>query len=255
MTCGSINCSAIQSSTTFENNAVRLAVASTNVHIQPRSDTSGIIGFSPYGNSSYSIKAITGTRQVVLEGTLEQTSSQTGTLVVTGGVGVGGDICLKAGADIVMNGNAQSLLVYDIACAHNTNIVGALTKGSGTFNIEHPNPSMRENGWRLQHSFVESPTYGDNLYRYKVNTIDKKATITLPDYFKYLNNNVQVWINAVNTFGLGKSKVFEDRVEIETTEDDEYNVLIIGTRKDEMVIKNYGNNFEPEIQPKQEEVD
>ena len=63
---------------------------------------------------------------------------------------------------------------------------GALSKTSGTFDIVHPDPSKAIDGWRLRHSFVESPTRGDNLYRWEVEVTDGEAIIDLPDYFKYL---------------------------------------------------------------------
>lgn len=56
----------------------------------------------------------------------------------------------------------------------NLSVTGALTKGSGTFDIQHP---LKEN-YRLRHSFVEAPRY-DNIYRNKVQLKDGRATINL----------------------------------------------------------------------------
>lgn len=66
----------------------------------------------------------------------------------------------------------------------NLNITGSLSKGSGTFAIDHP---LRPYTDLLFHSFAESPE-AKNLYD-GVTTLDKngEATIVLPDYFEALN--------------------------------------------------------------------
>ena len=120
------------------------------------------------------------------------------------------------------------------------NVRGTLTKTSGSFKIDHPEPAKTETH-TLWHSFVESPTAGDNLYRYRVTTNDKKAIITLPDYFKFLNIDEMMWVSPVASFGRGYA-VFDQehtQVEVITDEDGEYNVLIIGTRKDKDAVKNW----------------
>lgn len=66
----------------------------------------------------------------------------------------------------------------------NLNITGALSKGSGTFAIDHP---LRPYTDLLFHSFAESPE-AKNLYD-GVATLDEsgEAVIALPDYFEALN--------------------------------------------------------------------
>src|SRR6185369_5064049 len=76
-------------------------------------------------------------------------------------------------------------------------VTGAFSKGSGTFDIPHPDPAKQKRGYHLRHSFVESNTRGDNLYRYTITTDKCKAEIQLPNYFKYLNENPQVFVSAV----------------------------------------------------------
>ena len=66
------------------------------------------------------------------------------------------------------------------------NIVGAISKGSGTFKINHPKPEKSSTHW-LYHSFVESPTSGDNLYRYRADIHGLNHTIILEEYHQYLN--------------------------------------------------------------------
>jgi exonuclease VII small subunit len=119
-------------------------------------------------------------------------------------------------------------------------IAGALSKGSGTFRIPHPDPDKNEK-YYLQHSFVESPTRGDNIYRWQVDVKGKQHIIKLPDYYKHLNENDMVWINAVEHFGkaYGKVNVEQTELTIHTDTDGLYNVLLIGTRKDEVATKSF----------------
>jgi hypothetical protein len=118
--------------------------------------------------------------------------------------------------------------------------VSGLVKSSGTFKISHPDPSKNKTH-TLSHSFVESPTAGDNIYRYEVEVKDGVATIDLPEYFKYLNENTQVWVSAKNGFGIGYGEINDDftQITIYANLDMRYNVLIVGTRKDEIAVKHW----------------
>ncbi|MCD6193985.1 MAG: hypothetical protein J7L26_11040 [Candidatus Aminicenantes bacterium] len=116
---------------------------------------------------------------------------------------------------------------------------GSISKGSGTFDIPHPDPAKKEAGWRLRHSFVESPTAGDNLYRYQVKVVGGQAVIKLPEYFKYLNENPQGWVSPVDVLGVARIEVDLEEARIYATVDGTYNVLIIGTRKDETAVRNW----------------
>ena len=119
------------------------------------------------------------------------------------------------------------------ASANCTTYTNALSKASGTFRISHPDPSKTASKY-LQHSFVESPTRGDNIYRYTITTLNCAASVELPDYYKFLNENDQVWISPKNHFGsaYGIVNSCQSCVGITSNCDGEYNVLVIGTRKD-----------------------
>ena len=130
------------------------------------------------------------------------------------------------------------------ATADNTTFVqnitasGALSKGSGTFRI--PTPIPNETGY-LYHSFVESPNAGDNIYRWTIEVTNGTATIELPDYYKHLNNNDMIWVNPTNNFGRGYGQINEEQtiLTITTDIDGKYNVLLIGTRKDQIATENW----------------
>ena len=119
-------------------------------------------------------------------------------------------------------------------------VVGALSKGSGTFRIPHPVPEKKDK-LDLQHSFVESPNRGDNIYRWQVEVQNNQHIIELPDYYQYLNENDMVWVNSVNHFGRGYGNVNDEQTELTITTDTDglYNVLLIGTRKDETAMNNF----------------
>jgi hypothetical protein len=109
-----------------------------------------------------------------------------------------------------------------------------LSKTSGKFSIRHPDPSKKHTH-NLVHSFVESPTAGDNIYRYEVTTQNCEASVSLPDYYKFLNCNDQVWITPKNHMGVayGDVNAQQTEINIKSNCDGSYYVLLIGTRKDD----------------------
>ena len=151
---------------------------------------------------------------------------------------IGSNICANANDYTFMN---------NLKVSGNVNITGSISKGSGSFSISHPNPSKNKTH-KLIHSFVESPTAGDNIYRYEVEVINGIATIKLPDYYEYLNENTQIWVTPKNGFGIAYGVVAEDlkTATIYADKDLIYNVLIIGTRKDKLA-KEYWKGAELEI--------
>ncbi|MFH1390168.1 MAG: hypothetical protein ABIH56_05575 [Candidatus Margulisiibacteriota bacterium] len=129
--------------------------------------------------------------------------------------------------------NPQALLHVAGDCI----VDGTLSKGGGSFDIVHPDPAKASQGYRLRHSFVESPTRGDNLYRWVATVEGGSARIILPDYFKFLNENVQVWVSPKKHFGqaYGEANGALTEIEITANVDGQYNVLAVGTRKDKLV--------------------
>ena len=81
---------------------------------------------------------------------------------------------------------------------------------------------------------MESPTRGDNLYRCTFTTSNYSSSIELPSYYKFLNENTQIFISAVEHFGNAYGKVNAECtcIDFRSNCDGEYNVLIVGTRKD-----------------------
>ena len=91
-------------------------------------------------------------------------------------------ICLVLGPAVVYATN----ITVNTVVNGNVTVVGTLSKGSGTFMIDHP---LDPKNKLLFHSFVESPDV-KNIYDGVV-TLDShgEAVIQLPDYFLALNKD------------------------------------------------------------------
>ena len=79
----------------------------------------------------------------------------------------------------------------------NVFITGSLSKGSGSFQIDHPlDPANKF----LYHSFVESP---DMMNVYNGNIVTNRrglATVTLPEYFEALNRDFRYQLTVIGQF-------------------------------------------------------
>jgi Collagen triple helix repeat (20 copies) len=166
----------------------------------------------------------------------------------------------NSGTDIAnfkASGNTQVRIEYNgnTTIAGNLTVSGSVSKASGTFDIPHPDPEKEAKGMRLRHSFVESPTRGDNIYRYQVQVLHGVALIELPDYFRHLNEDPQIWITPVGQFGQGYGEVDGELREatIRADRDGIYNVLLIATRKDGLARTAWdhlGTEYVPDQKPK-----
>tara|TARA_Y100000361_G_C11152148_1_gene341784 strand:- start:365 stop:2266 length:1902 start_codon:yes stop_codon:yes gene_type:complete len=148
----------------------------------------------------------------------------------------GTDVCNAIVIGYCTQSCGSNTTVIGSASTTNTYICGHLSKYSGSFQIPHPDPAKSEK-MDLMHSFVESPNEGDNIYRYSVETEGCSKIIELPDYYRFLNKDDQVWISPVRHFGSAYGEVTKDQkcIVICSCQDGCYNVLLIGTRKDRAV--------------------
>jgi hypothetical protein len=114
----------------------------------------------------------------------------------------------------------------------NLNVKGKLTKGSGSFKIDHPlNPANKY----LSHSFVESPDMM-NVYNGNVTT-DRHglATVTLPDYFEALNQDFRYQLTVMGKFAqaIVANKIAANRFVIRTSKPNvEVSWQVTGIRQD-----------------------
>ena len=116
-------------------------------------------------------------------------------------------------------------------------VPGSFTvNGTKNFEIPHPKPEKKATH-RIRHGAVESPTAGDTLYRFKVESTQEGdlQCIDLPDYFIWLNKNVQIFVTPQGHFGNGYGELNSEteQLEIHCQYEGAYNVLVIGTRNDD----------------------
>jgi hypothetical protein len=101
--------------------------------------------------------------------------------------------------------------------AGNLNVVGTLTKGGGSFKIDHPLDPLNR---YLSHSFVESPDM-KNIYDGVVTT-DREgfATVELPEWFEALNRDFRYQLTVIGSGTWARArvvqKVRENRFVIQT---------------------------------------
>jgi hypothetical protein len=109
--------------------------------------------------------------------------------------------------------------------------------GTKSFKIPHPVPNKKDTH-TLSHGSYEGPVSGGTLYRYSVTAVSGTATLELPDYFKYLNRDVDILVNPTNHFGRAFGKIVDNTLTVTSDSDGDYTVIIFGTRKDDSV-QNY----------------
>jgi hypothetical protein len=131
------------------------------------------------------------------------------------------------------DGNIDAVGDFDVS--------GSLTKGSGSFKIDHP---LKPDTHHLVHSFVEGPQ-ADNLYRGVIDLHNGRATIDLDDWFGMtpgtflaLNRDIQAFVNNADTWDNVRAKVMGSHLVIEC-QNPESNAkvswLVIGERQDKEI--------------------
>ena len=79
----------------------------------------------------------------------------------------------------------------------NVNVTGTISKGGGSFKIDHPLDPTNKN---LYHSFVESPDMM-NIYNGNVVTdASGYATVTMPNWFEALNQDFRYQLTVIGEF-------------------------------------------------------
>jgi len=123
-------------------------------------------------------------------------------------------------------------------------IVGSLSKGSGSFKIDHPLLSKKDTH-HLVHSFIEGPQ-ADNIYRGKIQLVNGKATINLDQTakmtegtFVLLNGNIQCFTSNESGWTAVKGIVAGNILTIEAQNPectDTVSWLVIGERIDQHML-------------------
>ncbi|MEO0076867.1 MAG: hypothetical protein ABIK19_04310 [candidate division WOR-3 bacterium] len=100
------------------------------------------------------------------------------------------------GSKVPISYSGSAAFNGQIATGSGQTRVGALSKASGTFTIDHPLDPMNK---ILNHYFVESP---EMVLIYRGSVVigaDGKAVVHLPDYFDALNQNPMIQLTGVGT--------------------------------------------------------
>lgn len=142
------------------------------------------------------------------------------------------------------DGSASPTERMRISANGNVNVVGALSKGSGSFRIDHP-LSEKKDTHHLIHSFIEGPQ-ADLIYRGHVNLINGKAIINIDDAarmaegtFNALCTNVCCFTSNESDWTAVRGSVSDNILTIEAqdlTSTAEVCWMVIGERKDQHML-------------------
>jgi len=136
--------------------------------------------------------------------------------------------------DASMNGNDFSSYTTAIDMYSNGDVLipGNLSKGGGSFKIDHP---LDPENKYLSHSFIESPDMM-NVYNGNVILDDKgEAIVKLPDYFEALNSDFRYQLTCIGGFApiYVKEEIKNHRFKIAGGENDmKVSWQVTGVRKD-----------------------
>jgi hypothetical protein len=167
---------------------------------------------------------------------------------------------------MIIDGNGDVLINKDLE------VVGNVSKGSGTFKIDHPLPEKSETH-HLVHSFIEGPQ-ADNIYRGKIELVAGKAEVNIDAVsgmtegtFVALNRDIQVFTSNENDWDAVRGKVEGNKLIIEcqnTESTATISWLVIGERQDEHIRESKITDdngklivepLKPEPEPEYEEVE
>ena len=146
-----------------------------------------------------------------------------------------GDNSLRIGGNYTVGG----WLTFNTS--GNATFSGSLSKGSGSFKIDHPLESKKDTH-HLVHSFVEAPQ-ADNIYRGKVDLVDGSATVNIDTVagmtegtFAALNREVQCFTSNESDWDAVKGSVSGNILTISCQNNSStatISWLVVGERKDQ----------------------
>jgi hypothetical protein len=129
-------------------------------------------------------------------------------------------------------GNSAGFFDGDVVILGDLDITGNLSKGGGTFKIDHPQDPANQ---YLVHSFVESPEMM-NIYNGNIKTDGTGlATVTLPSYFESANKDFRYQLTVIGSFAqaMVKEKITGNTFVIQTnTPNVEVSWQVTGVRSD-----------------------
>lgn len=146
----------------------------------------------------------------------------------------------NAGDQFFINEDGGNVLTLDTGkdatFQDDVDISGTLSKGGGSFKIDHP---LKPETHYLFHSFVESPEM-INIYKGRGKIEGGKYVINLPDYFSALNKDIEYSLIPIGkAANLYVSKEHENNtVEISSDIDCDFSWFVYGVRQDKFALAN-----------------
>lgn len=203
------------------------------------------IGANPNANYKFYVSAnLNGARSSVLGHNLGtgrgvEGSSNNGIGVNGyGKTGVNGISFSTSSADSAVRGISQFGGSYAGDFSGNVRVTGILTKGGGSFRIDHP---LDPKNKYLSHSFVESPDMM-NIYNGNITTAaNGEAVVELPGYFDALNRDFRYQLTVIGQFAQAMvlEKIKGNSFRIKTDKPNvEVSWQVTGVRKDKFADEN-----------------
>ena len=157
---------------------------------------------------------------------------------------IGHNVCLPNASDsncFLLGSGTNRWITGD--SSYNVDIPNTLSKGGGSFKIDHPHPTKTETH-HLVHSFIEGPQM-DLIYRGKVDLVDGTAIINIDTKsgmtdgtFVLLNKDIQSFTTNETGWGAVKSSVSGNILTItaqDNTSTDTISWMVIGERQDDII--------------------
>ena len=190
------------------------------------------------GNVGIGTTSPTATLHIVDQGSTQPA------IFVQGASSSEGDIAVIDGEALQIghwNGSDTFTNRMQITSSGSVQVIGAFSKGSGSFKIDHPIAEKKDTH-HLVHSFVESPK-ADNIYRGKVDLVSGTATVNIDTIagmtegtFALLNRDIQCFSSNESGWTAVKASVSENLLTITAQDDscsDTVSWLVIGERQDQ----------------------
>ena len=154
-------------------------------------------------------------------------------------IGKSSGVVSTASCCLIIGNGTCDIITGDFATG-NVAIAGALSKGSGSFNINHPLESKKDTH-NLVHSFIEGPR-ADLIYRGVIELIDGNAEINVDTVsgmtegtFVLLNRCVQTFTNNESNWDNVRGSIIDNILTIESndsTSTASISWMVIGERCD-----------------------
>ena len=195
------------------------------------------------GGNTYLTESSADTIRVFCGGTSRFQIQSDGVMIPSGNLlylDNGGDTYITEGSANVMRFYAGGSKQFEVT-GTNMSVVGALSKGSGSFRIDHPLDSMKDTH-DLVHSFIEGPR-ADLMYRGSVQLSEGTATVDLDDAatmtdgtWELLCRDPQVWVQNEDGWTQVRSSVSGSTLTITAQDEDctdTVSWLVVAERQDE----------------------